>query len=77
MIISASGERVEIPAAPAHLVDTTGAGDLYAAGFLSGWVRGADLGAAGRIASLVAAEAISHIGARPQVDLSQLVEEAR
>lgn len=76
VIISSDGERVDVPAAAADLVDTTGAGDLYAAGFLAGWVRGADLFTAGRTASLVAAEAISHIGARPQVNLSVLVAEA-
>ena len=77
VIISASGERIEVPAAPAEVVDTTGAGDLYAAGFLSGWVRGADLVTSGRMAAMVAAEAISHLGARPQVDLAALVQEAR
>jgi sugar/nucleoside kinase (ribokinase family) len=74
VIITSSGERVDVPAEPAELVDTTGAGDLYAAGFLAGWVRGVDLHTAGRTASVVAAEAISHIGARPQVNLAQLVE---
>ena len=74
VIITSSGERIDVPAAPAKLVDTTGAGDLYAAGFLSGWVQGADLLTAGRTASLVAAEAISHIGARPQVNLAQFVK---
>ena len=76
MIISSDGERVDVPAVPTNLVDTTGAGDLYAAGFLSAWVGGADLHAAGRTASIVAAEAVSHIGARPQVNLSVLVKGA-
>lgn len=73
VIIAGDGRRVDIPAWPAELVDTTGAGDLYAAGFLSGWVSGTDLETSGYIASIVAAEAISHIGARPQVNLMTLV----
>lgn len=73
VIISSDGDRVVVPAAPADLVDTTGAGDLYAAGFLGGWVGGSDLATAGRIASITAAEAISHIGARPQVNLAALI----
>ena len=58
---------------PAELVDTTGAGDLYAAGFLHGWTSGLDLAESGRIGSLAAAEVISHLGARPQMDLAELV----
>ena len=76
VIISSDGERVDVPAAPANLVDTTGAGDLYAAGFLSAWVGGSDLLTAGRTASIGAAEAVSHLGARPQVNLSVLVKGA-
>jgi len=76
VIISSDGERVDVPAVPAELLDTTGAGDLYAAGFLAAWVRGADLLTSGRTASVVAAEAISHLGARLQVNLSVLVKGA-
>lgn len=54
----------------AKRVDTTGAGDLYAAGVLAGLARGADLETAGRMGSCAAAEVITHIGARPQVPLS-------
>ena len=54
------------------LVDTTGAGDLYAAGFLYGWSRGRDAATCGRLGSLAAAEVISHVGARPTVPLSSL-----
>ena len=62
-----------VPAAPVtRLVDTTGAGDLYAAGFLFGWSRGLDLPACGRLGSLAAAEVISHLGARPEVPLATL-----
>jgi sugar/nucleoside kinase (ribokinase family) len=55
-----------------HVVDTTGAGDLYASGFLFGWSRGFDLAACGRLGALAAAEVISHIGARPAVSLAKL-----
>ena len=56
----------------AEVVDTTGAGDLYAAGFLFGVATGKDLETAGRLGSLAAAEIISHIGARPEVELAEL-----
>jgi len=63
-----------IPAAPvAKVVDTTGAGDLYAAGFLYGLTHKLGLAKAGLIASIAAAEVISHVGPRPQVPLSGLI----
>jgi sugar/nucleoside kinase (ribokinase family) len=72
-VILSGGNAVEIPAAPvAKVVDTTGAGDLYAAGFLFGIARGVDLETAGKLGSLAAAEIISHIGARPEVKLADL-----
>lgn len=77
VILTADGDRHDVPAAFARPVDTTGAGDLYAAGFLSGWVADLPLAECGRRASIVAAEAISHVGARPRVDLRELVEESR
>ncbi len=52
-----------------NLVDTTGAGDLYASGFLFGLSRGLDLATCGRLGSLAAAEVDSHVGARPVVPL--------
>jgi sugar/nucleoside kinase (ribokinase family) len=55
-----------------ELVDTTGAGDLYASGFLFGLSRGLGLASCGRLGSLAAAEVISHVGARPVVPLTQL-----
>lgn len=66
-------EIIEIAAEPVSKVaDTTGAGDLYAAGFLYGYAQGRDLAACGRLASLAAAEVISHMGPRPQVPLAEL-----
>ncbi|MEM9330283.1 MAG: adenosine kinase [Pseudomonadota bacterium] len=59
----------------ANLVDTTGAGDLYAAGFLFGLTSGRELGECARLGSLAAAEVIQHIGPRPQVSLKQLAIE--
>lgn len=58
----------------ADLVDTTGAGDLFAAGFLAGFVEGRHLADCGRMGALAAAEVISHIGARPEQNLKDLVD---
>jgi len=67
------GERAEVAAEPIErLVDTTGAGDLFAAGFLHGLTTGRDLETSARIGSLAAAEVISHMGARPETDLAAL-----
>jgi len=74
-VILGEGKSIAVPAAPvAKVVDTTGAGDLYAAGFLYGVATGRDLETAGRLGSLAAAEIISHIGARPEVNLKELAQ---
>jgi sugar/nucleoside kinase (ribokinase family) len=66
-----------VPAAPvAEVVDTTGAGDLYASGFLLGLTRGMQLADCGRLGCLAAGEVISHLGARPQRPLRELAETA-
>jgi sugar/nucleoside kinase (ribokinase family) len=65
-----------VPAFPvARVVDTTGAGDLFAAGFLSGLARGADDRTCGRLGALAAAEVIQHLGARPETSLKDLARE--
>jgi sugar/nucleoside kinase (ribokinase family) len=67
-------EVLEVPAEPVeHVVDTTGAGDLFASGFLYGLATGRDLATCGRLGGVVAAEIIGHFGARPETDLKQLV----
>jgi sugar/nucleoside kinase (ribokinase family) len=73
-VVIAGREIHEVPAAPlAQLVDTTGAGDLYAAGFLFGFTRSRNLVDCARIGALAAAEVISHYGARPEVRLADWV----
>ena len=72
-VVASKEGVVAVPAFPVgKIVDTTGAGDLFAAGFLFGLVRGAGYEAAGRLGALAAAEVIQHIGARPQVSLKEL-----
>ncbi|MBY0422041.1 MAG: hypothetical protein K2Q06_07025, partial [Parvularculaceae bacterium] len=73
LLIPRDGEAVAVAAvAPTRLVDTTGAGDAYAAGLLFGLARGFDLARAGALGSLAAAEVISHFGARPEQNLKAL-----
>ena len=65
-----------VPASPVErVVDATGAGDLFAAGFLAGLSRGSDYRTAGRLGALVAAEVIQHLGARPETSLKALGQE--
>lgn len=70
------GERAEVAAEPVdHVVDTTGAGDLFAAGFLFGHVKGEPLARCLRRGAIAAAEIISHYGARPETDLTELMRQ--
>lgn len=69
------GRRTDVPAAPVfQIVDTTGAGDLFAAGFLAARCKGHGIERQLAVGALAAAEAISHFGARPVADLMQLVK---
>lgn len=72
-LLARGDERVEVAAQPIdRLVDTTGAGDLYAAGVLYGLSQGKPLAECGRLGSIAAAEVISHYGARPETSLAAL-----
>ena len=74
-VVSVGGDRVHVPAEPVErVVDTTGAGDLFAAGFLHGLSRGLDPATCGRLGALASAEVISHVGARPETSLAALAE---
>ena len=73
-LILTQGQRFRVPAERVeNLVDTTGAGDLYASGFLFGWCRDLSPEQSGRIGSIAASEVISHVGARPEVELKSLL----
>jgi sugar/nucleoside kinase (ribokinase family) len=73
-VIVTANETFEVPAEGIErLVDTTGAGDLFASGFLYGYTNGRSLTDSARIGAIAAAEVISHVGARPEVTLSELV----
>jgi adenosine kinase len=75
-VVASGAGVIAVPAYPIEtMVDTTGAGDLFAAGFMFGLVRGAGFANAGRLGALAAAEVIQHIGARPQVSLKELAQQ--
>ncbi len=70
-VIVKGQETIEVPAHPVkEVVDVTGAGDLFASGFLFGYTHGKPLAQCARLGSLAAAEVISHVGARPEVNLA-------
>lgn len=74
-VVVAGDDIVSVSAAPVDkVVDTTGAGDLYAAGFLYGLTHDHDIGTCARLGGIAAAEIISHFGARPELPLNELVE---
>lgn len=71
-VILRGGARVAVAAEPTTVLDTTGAGDAYAAGVLAGLAAGRSLAACGRLGAIAASEVISHYGARPVADLKAL-----
>jgi len=71
-VVVNKGELIPVAASPTNVEDTTGAGDLYAAGFLFGYTNGYSLEDCARLGGLAAAEVISHLGARPEVSLCDL-----
>ena len=74
-VICHAGQQLLVDAMPqGAVIDTTGAGDLFAAGYLFGRTHGYDVQMSGQIASVLAGEVISHIGARPKADLSALIK---
>jgi sugar/nucleoside kinase (ribokinase family) len=76
-VVVSKDDMIAVPAAPiAKLVDATGAGDLFAAGFLFGLARGRDHRTAAQFGAIAAAEVIQHIGARPEVSLKALARES-
>jgi adenosine kinase len=76
-MVIAGAATTRVPAASVErVVDTTGAGDLYAAGFLYGLARGRDHGVCARLGGIAAAEIISHVGARPEANLADLVRQS-
>jgi sugar/nucleoside kinase (ribokinase family) len=72
-VVARGAEVVEVAAQPVDVVDTTGAGDLYAAGFLYGFTQGRSLAQCGRLGSVSASAVLSHTGARPAGSLTELV----
>ena len=73
-VILGDGETHVIPAEHVdRIVDTTGAGDLFAAGFLAGWTQGRDLHDCGLMGAVAAAEVIAHLGARPEADIDGMM----
>jgi len=76
-VVLRGAERAKVAAVPVRVVDTTGAGDAYAAGFLAAHVAGRGLEACARLGSRAAAAAISQIGARPTADLRAMMDTMR
>lgn len=73
-VIVNGGKIIEVPAQSVNVVDTTGAGDQFAAGFLYGFAKAMPLEQCGRLGVLAASEVISHMGPRPEIDYAGLIE---
>lgn len=74
--VAQGSERWHVPAVPTDIVDATGAGDLFAAGFLYGMSQAAPLDICAKMGNIAGAEVISHIGARPEASLKDLFDKA-
>jgi sugar/nucleoside kinase (ribokinase family) len=72
-VVARGDELVEVDAHPVEVVDTTGAGDLYAAGFLFGFTHDRSLAECGQLGSIAASAVLGHTGPRPGVSLAQLI----
>lgn len=76
-VILHNGTRTQVDAVPVHeVIDTTGAGDLYAAGFMYGFTHGLNMAECGRLGSACASDIITHLGARAQRPLTRLLKAA-
>jgi sugar/nucleoside kinase (ribokinase family) len=76
-VVVTAKDRITVPAAPVtKVVDTTGAGDLFASGFLYGFTHGKDFAHCAKLGALCAAEIIAHFGARPETKLNELAAKA-
>ncbi|GAB4327031.1 MAG: adenosine kinase [Candidatus Zixiibacteriota bacterium] len=74
-VVLAAGDQTVVPAEPVDdVVDTTGAGDQFAAGFLFGLTEGMDFEKSAKLGAIAAAEVISHLGPRPEIPLSELLD---
>lgn len=76
-VILSGGKRIDVPAQPVDkVIDTTGAGDQFAAGFLYGFTEGMNLAECARLGTIAAAEVISHMGPRPESSYAELAKKA-
>ena len=75
VLIGTANDVISLPAEDVDVVDKTGAGDMFAAGFLAGLSLGKDLSICGKMGGIAAGEVISHIGARPEVSLAELFKQ--
>ncbi len=76
-VVLSGADTVEVPAQPVQVVDSTGAGDQYAAGFLYGFTQGMDLRTCATLGTLAASEVITHMGPRPDMKYADLIEKAQ